>query len=342
MNRLIRPVARRVPLQQIRHVRAVAATGAPAPVAAVYAQVERDFGMLAPPIALHAADPAVLGAAWCLLRESLLATGAAARAVKEAVAAGVSRANQCPYCVTVHSATLEGLRPAADPLIPAAAAWAGGRADPAQLRLIRDLSPAARAELAGVALTFHYLNRMVSVFLPPSPIPERAPAFVTKVAARLMGSMARAVVPAGPDHEPLLSGTALPSDLAWAAPAPHVAEAVTHAVSVFALRAGPLLSDALLRLVQSRLDAEADIAVGSRPWLDEATAGLPSGERPVADLALLTAIAAYRMTDGIVASARAALPTDDALIAVTAWASFAAARRRTAALLTPLTERHLA
>lgn len=351
-----RPVMRRVPLRQIRHVRAVRAAGATAPVVAVYRQMERDFGMLAPPVALHSPDPALLAAAWCMLRETLLAGGVLDRAVKEATAAAVSTANRCPYCVTVHGATLAGLLPGtgaarlaagnldtvSDPLVRAAAVWASGRAAPGELRLLAALPPAATAELAGVALTFHYLNRMVSVFLPPSPLPAGSPLArhgLTRLAARLMGRMARTVVPPGPAHEPL-PGAPLPPDLAWAAPAPRVGEAMTHAVAVLTERAAHHLPTAVQDLVRDRLADPGDTGPGlsGRPWLDAAVAGLPAADQPAARLVLLTAFAAYQVTDPLVAQYRATEPADAALVSVTAWASLTAARRRTAALVAALDE----
>jgi hypothetical protein len=58
-----------------------------------------------------------------------------------------------------------------------------------------------------------------------------------------------------------------------------------------------------------------------------ATAELPAGERAVAKLALLTALASYQVDADVVASARRECADDAALIDLTAWASFTAARR---------------
>src|SRR4051794_19327548 len=104
---LIRTALRRS-LDQIRYVTPVRLTSSDDTVARVYRQVEHDFGMLAPPVALHAPAPGPLAACWMMLRESLLADGRVQRATLEAVAAAVSVGNSCPYCVTVHAATLHG------------------------------------------------------------------------------------------------------------------------------------------------------------------------------------------------------------------------------------------
>ena len=96
-------------LAQIRYVSPVLPGAADGLVASVYAQAERDFGLIAPPLALHSPAPQALAAAWLMLRETLLAAGTAPRQQKEVVAASVSAANACPYCVAVHTAVIKGL-----------------------------------------------------------------------------------------------------------------------------------------------------------------------------------------------------------------------------------------
>ncbi|NBE53877.1 alkylhydroperoxidase, partial [Streptomyces sp. YC537] len=74
----VKPVVKAVlrgALKDVRHIRAVAPDSAEGLAARVYAQLERDFGVLAPPVALHSPAPPVLAAAWTLLREVLLVEG---------------------------------------------------------------------------------------------------------------------------------------------------------------------------------------------------------------------------------------------------------------------------
>src|SRR5262245_37516093 len=103
---LLRPVLGALGLTQIRHIAAVRRGVATPPVARVYQQMEAEFGVLAPPVALHAASPDVLAATWVLLRETLIVPGTAPRAAKEAVATAVSMGNACPYCATIHNHSL--------------------------------------------------------------------------------------------------------------------------------------------------------------------------------------------------------------------------------------------
>src|ERR1700716_1816958 len=156
--RLVRLAVRRS-LRDTRYVRVVPRRRAVGLVAEVYRQVERDFGMLAPPVALHSAAPDALAASWMILRETLLAQGVADRASKEAVATGVSEANSCPYCADVHGMTLAAMPDASGR--SELTEWARGTAT-APGTGVPPCPPEQAPELIGVAVAFHYYNRVVN------------------------------------------------------------------------------------------------------------------------------------------------------------------------------------
>ncbi|HEX6870846.1 MAG TPA: carboxymuconolactone decarboxylase family protein [Micromonosporaceae bacterium] len=344
MGNLLARATRRATLSHVRHVTPVPPGAASGLVARVYRQVERDFGMLAPPIALHAPAPAALAASWVMLRESLLAAGLVRRTTKETVATAISLANQCPYCVEVHSVTLTGLLPGADPTsiaadrldqvtdpaLRAVARWArSAGTDPgAELTV-----PAGQAsELIGVAVVFEYLNRMVNLFLQPSllpsALPDRARATVMRVAARIMRTLAGRPCPAGTSLE-LLPPAPLSPDLSWATRRPEVADAFARASAAIEDGGARTVPDRVRELLLARLAEDRPLPAGlsSRAWLDPAVGSLPHQDRAPARLALLTAFAAYQVTDALVAEVGRQLGGDQALIELTAWASLAAARR---------------
>ncbi|GAA2868477.1 carboxymuconolactone decarboxylase family protein [Actinoplanes cyaneus] len=337
MATLLARGARRLSLRHIRRLTAVPPSAAPPRVRAVYDQVETEFGMLAPPVALHAAAPEVLDAVWLMLRETLLAGRPGDRAEKEAVAAAVSAANSCPYCTEVHGAALAGLRPGAD-----ARLIAGGRVeevrDPRLRSLARwardgrppppDVGPSGRAAAIGVAVTFHYLNRMVNIFLEDSPLagaPAVPRAVGRRAAPRLFGRLARTrVVPGRPATTPHL-----PGDLTWAAPIASIGDAMVRACAAIEAGGAAVLPGAVRDLVEARLDdpRECGPGLGLRPWADAALRDLPEEQRAVGRLALLAAYASSRVADADIAAVRAAGLGDGALVRLTAWASMAAARR---------------
>jgi AhpD family alkylhydroperoxidase len=338
--------ASRLSLGHIQRVAPVAPATASGPVAAVYRQMVGEFGMLAPPVALHAAAPDVLAAVWLMLRETLLAGDPAHRAAKEAVAASVSLANTCPYCVEVHGAALVGVRgdgearriaagrldDVADPRLRELTRWAYGSGQWTAARRIAAPFPAAQAPLyIGVAVVFQYINRMVNVFLsdsPLDPLPRRGHAVGRAVAARVFGHFARVAQRPGLARD-LLPDAALPDDVAWAAGDRHIADAMARGCAAIEAAGAQVLPAAVRDLVTARLadpDAEPPGMIIT-PWLAHEVAGLAPDERAAGRLALLTAWASHRVTDAAVEEYRAAGHGDADLVRLTSWASLAAARQ---------------
>ncbi|GAA3500048.1 carboxymuconolactone decarboxylase family protein [Streptomyces prasinosporus] len=323
-------------LRQIRHITAVPRAEAHGLVADVYDRALREFGVLAPPLALHSPAPETLAAAWLLLRETLLTEGRVSRAAKETVAVAVSRANDCPYCVEVHEAKLATL-PRTGGLGPLAE-WArhsGAPTDGAPA----PFGPAEAPEIIGTAVTFHYLNRMVRLFLPDSPVPDAAPAAgrapVMRIVARAMRPDAAAVLAPGASLG-LLPDAPLPSGLDWAKPAPAVAGALARAVASVDVAAERWIPEEVRALLHAELAVREGTVPGpSRSWLGTATAQLSPAHRPAARLALLIALNPHQTTDADITAFRAAHPADRDLVELASWAALTAAVRVGARLATP-------
>ncbi|MFJ5228487.1 carboxymuconolactone decarboxylase [Kitasatospora sp. NPDC088391] len=337
-RRLVRAPLRGLSLLQVRHVSTVPFGAAAGDTARVYRELERDFGVLAPPVALHAPVPELLAASWTTLRETMLVGGRADRITKEAVAAAVSAGNTCPFCTTVHGGLLDSLsrrpvgRRRSGPAGPAPAALAAWVADGGEPPFGPELLP----ELAGTALCLHYLNRMVNVFLGPQPLPPGAPARALGPVLRvLVGLMRASAGTAAPGTSlSLLPPAALPPDLGWAAADPRIAAALGRSTAAVEQVAADLVPEPVRAVVGAAVDGWD----GADPGLDRARltaplAGLDPGQRPVGELALLTALASYRVDERVLAAARAAGAGDRELLTTTAWASLRAARRRVGHLL---------
>jgi alkylhydroperoxidase family enzyme len=323
-------------LAQIRYVSPVLPGTAGGLVASVYTQAERDFGMVAAPIAMHSPAPSALAGSWAMLRETLLVTGQVDRAAKEVVAAGVSAANSCPYCVAIHSAAAKELLPdldtagigagdLADPQLKEIAGWARSSGLPGS---VQSAPPGSFAELAGVAVTFQYLNRMVTIFLPESPLPPMTP---KGIGGWVMGMLASAMTSAKPvpgDSLELLPDAPLPDEFSWAAGDSRIAAALGGAVAAIEEAAAEVVTSPVRELVTSRLGAWDGRPQGpSKAWADEAVAKLDEADRPAGRLAVLTAFAPYQVGKADVAAFRSAAKAgDDAVVSLTSWASMAAAR----------------
>nr|AGO97158.1 hypothetical enediyne protein [Streptomyces sp. CNT-179] len=322
---ILRAAVRRS-LNDVRHVRPAPPGRARGEVAELYGRVERDFGVLAPPVAMLSPAPECAAATWTALRESLLVPGRTRRADREAVATAVSRSNTCPYCVEVHGATLGSLD------------GAGSGADAPDPRSRGSLTPAERAELGAVELTFQHINRLVNVFLPDSPLPEFAPEALRGPLRRATGAViaARTGPPLSPDTslELLPRGArnvTVPDDLSWALGEPRIADVLAGVAVVVDEAGSGVLPDTVRALVQGHLATHGTAPAGlGRAWVEEPVAVLPPSDRPLGRLALLTARSSFQVGEDTVAQCRRAGLDDADLVRAVSWAAMTAARHVTA------------
>jgi len=192
-------------------------------------QIVRDFGALVPPFALHLPAPEALCAYWAIFREPTCGQRVD-RAQKEAVAAAVSATNACPYCVDVHTTVLHALGDRcsaakiaagqtddiADPALRDVVDWARASRQPEASILRRRPFPDDHAsELIGIAVAYHYINRMVNIFVDPSPFP--LPAMPKPIARRMASPFFRRL--AARRVEPGESLALLPCPMTFPGPA---------------------------------------------------------------------------------------------------------------------------
>jgi Carboxymuconolactone decarboxylase family len=339
-------IAASVAQRQVKYLTPVAPQAATGLVAQVYTQVADESRIVIPPALLHSQSPQLLAAYWMLMREPLVATGVVDRLAKEAVAAAVSVGNICPYCVDMHSTGMYDLsnehdaeaivRDRADevddPRVRTLAAW--GRAAHLPDTPLPGGPPfpeSHRPELVGVAVSFHYLTRMVNVFLssfllPPRLGPTARRRFKQGI-GRMLAPTLRAYREPGRSL-PLLPDAALPACAAWAAASPTVSDAAARSYAAFEAAGVRSVPPGVRELVLRRLSGWRGEETGlQRDWCEELILELPDKERAAARLALLTALASYQVDEEVVGEFRRYRPDDVALVETTAWASFAAARQ---------------
>jgi hypothetical protein len=142
-----------------------------------------DFGMIPPPVSINKVDKELYAASWACLRETLV-VGKVPRYFKEAVAAGASVANECPYCVGAHQMMFNIYKPGKrklgsnqDEIFNAwdpekLKEWASSCFLNEKERPIKPFPKQYQAEIIGTAVYFHYLTRMVTIHLGDSLIPK--------------------------------------------------------------------------------------------------------------------------------------------------------------------------
>lgn len=133
----------------------------------------------------------------------------------------------------------------------------------------------------------------------------------------------------------LLPDAPLPQDLGWAAADPWITGALAHGTAAVDLTAQKLLPEPVRALVTAELTRWDGSDPGpGRAWLDASLRKLPPADRPAGNLALLTALAPYRVDDRVIAAFRQDGSGDREILAVTSWASLRTALRRSGQLPT--------
>ncbi|WP_433318526.1 carboxymuconolactone decarboxylase family protein [Micromonospora sp. CA-269861] len=304
-----------------------AATG---PTAAVYQQMREDFLGPLPTFQALSAVPEVLAATWALMREALLA-GDAPRVERELVAAALSRANRCQFCVDAHVLLLQAL---GAPKLAEAVARGETPPEPRHAQIVRwaqaSRSPRATdwtspygVEITGTLLAFHFINRVVSALLGPDLLPgglQRSP-LVRSVGSRLYARAARERKEPGRSL-PLLDAdvTAAP---AWAGDSPV---GVAYAsLRIAAGRGGELLGDVARQTVEATVRWE-DGRVPVRPadWAVDLVRDVPGVDRIGTRISLLAAFAPSAISPGDVALWRLSHPADADLVRLVAYGAITA------------------
>ncbi|MEW9550071.1 carboxymuconolactone decarboxylase family protein [Nonomuraea sp. NPDC050783] len=334
---------------RFRYVTPVPPEAATGRVAEVYAQLAEDFGMARMAVFLTLSPaPEVLAATWALLRESLLA-GEAPRTGKEVVALGVSLANRCPFCVAAHTTLLHAT---GDHRLAETVAAGGVPDDPGHARLLAwakergaaaggaPFPPEHAPEYVGTALTFHFVNRVASALLTENLLPGnlQKSRLVRSVGGRAMSRAVRRRPPGGASL-PLVSELRGHSEPGWGARTPV---GVAYAALRTAARdGGDLLGDAARAVVAGTVAAwDGEHPPMGDAWLDGPLAGLPGPARPAARLALLAALAPYRVTDADVAAWRAPGTSDGELVRLVAFGAVLATERVEGLITAALPARH--
>ncbi len=327
--------------RQISYLKSIDYGGTTGLARRVMEQMEAEF-VAGPPLTVHLPNPELLAGVWSLCRECL-AAGRVERVMGDVIAGVVSRLNACRYCFTIHASMLHSLgahdwaeavleeREIPDGGARAIAAWAAATRNPGAAVLLNPpFTPDAAPQIIGTALCFHYLNRVVNIFL--DPLPLSGVAWIRHPMARISGRIMRPNLCRGRTapgvfltEEP---ATELPGEFEWARADGTIAGAVKRFASAAEAAGSESVDPRVRERVCEFLDSWRGEDPGmSRAWLETAVTRLEENLRPAARLALLAALAPHQVDETAVARFRASQPRDRDLINLVAWAAYSAVRR---------------
>jgi len=219
----------------------------------------------------------------------------------------------------------------ADPKLKAIGEWAlSTRSPKSDIVLSPPFSSKEAPEIIGVAVLFHYINKMVSLFLSETPLPSNR-GWLKGALKRMAGwyfsfSMKRSK--SYGDSLKFLPESELPSDLIWSQDSPYVAKGFAQFSTVIDEIGDDFLPDSIRHCVRNYVDAWNGEHPGmSTQWSDQAVRDLDDEFKAAGRLVLMSAIAPYQVDEQLIVRFRDIYPEDEALLGALAWGSFMAAKR---------------
>lgn len=333
--------------RQIRYIKPVKANEASGKLEKTYKQIRSDF-QLVPPLTMFSPSPELLAGVWSIWRESQFAVGRVPRFITEAIAAGVSSINSCPYCVDAHTGMLHA---SSDNDIVKAiqqkncllirntqhrdiVEWAlENRSPNSDILKSPPFSEQQAPEIIGTAVVYHFINRMVSIFLDdtPLPVPSRSD-HLRRLASFIFGkTIGIRIIKRRPEAGKSLEfipTVTLSNDMPWNLENKYIAASFAGFTSLIQNAADKIIPDNIQNLTRQHINTWSgnDMGMG-RGWLNEIVENLSHNDKPVARLTLLSALAPYQICENDILEFRSIHPTDAQLLTVTSWASFSAAIR---------------
>jgi len=321
----------------MQHINPVKPSEAKGLVAQVYSQIKQDFGRIVEPFTLHSPIPQLLAGVWMASRESEL-VGDVPRETKEAIAACVSKLNQCPYCVDAHTIMLtakgdkktaqqiakEKYQNIKNPKTRKIAEWTLATLSP-DSKIINN--PPFRAgeapEIIGTAVFYHYINPLVTIYLGKTPLPLpilRTP--MKRIASLLFKKAVNRLKTPGTSLS-LLPDRSLPKDLTWTKDSPNVAGAYSRFAGVIKDIERTYVPEITRKTITQHVNEWSPATQQNEiQRIRETKAKMNSLTKIATTLALLTINHPYRIDKKTINSFQRHCSQRNQLLAITAWASF--------------------
>lgn len=329
---------RMMKVQYITYVSPSKATGT---VADVYRKANSEFGFAADPIVLHSHIPELLELFYDTGREVLLVSDKVPRLAKESMVATISTANQCPYCVDAHSIIVNSIddKSATDAIesgnidsikderLRALVYWASRNRDPAADIIQQPpFSSEEAPEVIGTVIYFHYINRMVNVFVKDSQVPSGIMRGMFKqLGKKMMEPFSTQYIPRG---ETIEGNGRLPAELHWTVGNPPIAQRFMKFNTFIQELGRQYLPDDVRALLQQKLQSwEGEQMPMDHAWIHNLTRHLKAEHIPPAKTVLLTALASYRVNEKVISGFRQFDPADEAVLSSASWAAWMASMR---------------
>ncbi len=327
----------------IFYINSIKPSQATGTVKEVYGQLKSEMGDVVEPISLHALTPDLLKGIWGILRETVVVEDKVKRTVKEAVGAAVSASNDCPYCVDAHTIMILGLK---DKVVANAILKKKPDIIPDEsTRKIVDWSFETRnfdseiiknppfskekaPEIIGTAVFFHYLNRMVTIFLGPTILPMNV-SFLKGVMKAMAAKMFSGVLQKEKKPGEVKGDMVVSPDFPWSTNSSRISYMFSyfqHVLGSFSEKNIPEEVQAFMKVQIENWNGE-DMP-NSNEKLDLIMSNLSEENHLMAKMLYLTAFSPHRLRHHHFEDFKLSYAaSDDYLLSMLAWSSFSIATK---------------
>ena len=329
----------------INYIDSISAKEASGQVKTIYAELKKEMGDVVEPISLHAPLPDLLKGIWGILRETVLVEQEMSRKNKECVGAAVSSSNECPYCVDAHTIMIIGLKDKiaakaivnkdlsliSDDELKKLIDWSFNTRF-FNLQMIKEapFDAMQAPEVIGTAVFFHYLNRMVTIFLGPTILPMNISFLkepMKKMAAAMFSKVLATKKEAGTlDYVEKISTSG--RDFSWASTNERVEKVFQYFDSVTDKCADEYIPKETRDFINEEMQKWDGANLKSTKELDELLTKIPEGNRPMAKILYLICLSPHRIQPSHFEDCQKCFGgSSEAILGSFAWASFQAAKR---------------
>ena len=296
----------------------------------IFNDINKDY-VLGPPFALHVSLPFLMAGIWSLVRETMIVHRHVNRLTKEKVAGGVAVLNRCLFCEAAHIDMSGGILPDEQRKIDD---WIKSHYQP-ELDIIQNppFSKEEAPEIIGTALSFHYLNRMVEIFLTNYPLP--LPQFfdwmkpIISSFFRLTAAKHITDIRAAPNLPVKKRDfSKKPTAYTWAEVSPSVFSAFNSFEEDIESTGKSKISQEVRDRISTSLKKWLGEKKGiSNAWLEMEVKPYSEAEKAMARLILLAAYQPYKILPLHIKEFQKHFPEDSSLLAACAWGSWQATKR---------------
>ena len=323
----------------VKYIKAVGVKDAHKTIREINVQIDRDFG-LAGPLTLSSISERIHAVRWANIREVFVVETNVKRVIKETIASGIAKTNDCTYCEDVHETSIASAgdtetskaitngtwKSLKNEKTKALIEWSLNTRNP-NTEIIKNppFTKVEATEIIGTALVFHSTNRLANIFLDNSPLPKFLTNSILKKAAlniaskTLFKTMVMKKAKAGESLQ-FIKNNEYSRNYKWTESVPTYTKAFNARDLLLNELEKELIPKNSAQIFKSKInDWYGEEMPLGRAWLNDIIGNFSENEKPIATLLFLSAFAPFTIIEKDIANFRKMKSTDKELLEVCYW-----------------------